>query len=575
MVASTHSAATAAGMEILEAGGNAFDAAVTAGFVLQVAEPESSGPAGDVTMVCWSAAEDDAFVVCGQGTAPRRATLEHYADEGLEIVPGSGLLSAVVPGAFDAWMHVLERWGTRSVRDVLSPAIGHARRGVPATASLVGTIRMVEDLFTEHWPTSAALWLAPTGGVPDTETPVRLPGVADTYARIVTEAEAAGSGRERAIQAARAAWSRGFVAEAIDAFSRGTAWMDTSGRPHSGLLDGDDLAGWASTIEAPATYAFGPYTVAKTGLWGQGPIMLQQLALLDALGVHEVPWASADFVHLVVEAAKLAFADREAWYGDADPVPGRLESLLDPDYTHARARLVGEEASLHLRPGTPGNALPHLPAAARAFALEHRSPSDRPHRPEGDTSHVDVVDRFGNLVSATPSGGWLQSSPTVPDLGFCLTNRAQMFWLEAGLASSLRPGTRPRTTLSPTLVLRDGAPWLACGTPGGDQQDQWGLAFFLGVVLGGLDLQAAIDAPAHQSEHFPSSFHPREANPNRLYLESRFPQATRDDLLRRGHDVHEAGAWTLGRLAAVAREPDGRLRAAADDRRSHGAAAGR
>ncbi|MFM8304216.1 MAG: gamma-glutamyltransferase, partial [Actinomycetota bacterium] len=198
-----------------------------------------------------------------------------------------------------------------------------------------------------------------------------------------------------------------------------------------------------------------------------------------------------------------------------------------------------------------------------------------PHRPEGDTSHVDVADRFGNLVSATPSGGWLHSSPTIPDLGFCLTNRGQMFWLEPGLASSLAPGTRPRTTLSPTLVLRDGEPWLACGTPGGDQQDQWGLGFFLSVVLGGLDLQAAIDAPAYQSEHFPSSFHPRGANPNRLYLESRVPATTREDLDRRGHEVLEAGAWTLGRLSAVSREPDGTLRAAADGRRATGAAAGR
>ncbi len=580
MVASTHPLATACGMEVLEAGGNAFDAAVAAGFVLQIAEPDKCGPGGDVTMVCWSERDARLVSVCGQGTAPAAATIERYRDEGLDEVPGSGLLSAVVPGAFDAWMHVLERWGTRSVRDVLAPAIAHARSGIPAAESVVLTIQMVERLFAEHWPTSAALWFD-DGRVPAAGANLRLTGVADTYARIVAEAEAAGAGREDQVRAARDAWARGFVAEAISAFSLGTAWMDTSGAAHRGVLDGDDLAAWESTVEEPVTYDFGRYTVGKTDLWGQGPVFLQQLALLDALGVDDVPYGSAELLHLVVEASKLAFADREAWYGDADPQPGRIQSLLDPGYTSARATLIGAHADLLCRPGAPDGTIPRLPAAARAFAevssgagpVGPTGPA-APHRPEGDTSHVDVVDRFGNLVSATPSGGWLHSSPTIPDLGFCLTNRGQMFWLEPDLASSLQPRTRPRTTLSPTLALRDGVPWLAFGTPGGDQQDQWSLGFFLAVVLGGLDLQAAIDAPAYQSEHFPSSFHPRAANPNRLFVESRLPASTTTELARRGHDVHEIGPWTLGRMSAVAREPDGTLRAAADFRREHGAAAG-
>lgn len=574
MVASTHPLATACGMEVLETGGNAFDAAVAAGFVLQIAEPHNGGPGGDVTMVCWSERDARTFTVCGQGVAPASATIERYHDEGLDEVPGSGLLSAVVPGAFDAWMHVLERWGTCSVRDVLAPAIAHARSGIPAGKNVVGTIQMVEQLFAEHWPTSAALWFD-DGGVPAPGANLRLPGVADTYERIVAEAEAGSAGREAQIGAARDAWARGFVAEAISAFSLGTAWMDTSGAAHRGVLDGDDLAAWESTVEEPVTYDFGRYTVCKTDRWGQGPVFLQQLALLDALGVDDVPYGSAELLHLVVEASKLAFADREAWYGDADLRPGRIQSLLDPAYTSARAALIGANADLLCRPGAPDGAVPRLPAAARAFAAALPTGPAAPHRPEGDTSHVDVVDRFGNLVSATPSGGWLHSSPTIPDLGFCLTNRGQMFWLEPGLASSLQPRTRPRTTLSPTLALRDGVPWLACGTPGGDQQDQWSLGFFLAVVLGGLDLQAAIDAPAYQSEHFPSSFHPRAANPNRLFVESRFPEATTAELARRGHDVHEIGPWTLGRVSAVAREPDGTLRAAADFRRATGAATGR
>ena len=576
VAASTHPLATECAVAVLEAGGNAFDAAVAAGFVLQVAEPDKCGPGGDVTMVCWSARDERAVSVCGQGVAPRAATIARYHDEGLDVVPGTGLLAAVVPGVFDAWMHVLARWGTRSVAEVLAPAIAHARAGIPASQPLVATVRMVEELFAAHWPTSAALWLR-GGAAPAVGEVVRLPGVAPTYERIVAEAQAAGPAREAQIDAARRAWSEGFVAEAIAAFSQKTAWLDTSGSPHTGLLDGEDLATWESTIEEPAVLDFGRYRVCKTGRWGQGPVFLQQLALLDALGIEAAPYGSAEYVHTIVEASKLAFADREAWYGDAEPDPALLGALLDPSYTRARAALVGERADEGFRPGEPVGRVPHLPAAARVFAETQggASEGEAPRRPEGDTSHVDVADRFGNLVSATPSGGWLHSSPTIPDLGFCLTNRAQMFWLEPGLASSLVPRTRPRTTLSPSLAFRDGEPWLAFGTPGGDQQDQWSLAFFLAVVLGGLDLQEAVDAPAYQSEHFPSSFHPRDAHPNRLFVESRLPEDVVADLRRRGHDARPIGAWTLGRLSAVAREPDGTLRAAADARRSHGAAAGR
>jgi gamma-glutamyltranspeptidase/glutathione hydrolase len=308
--------------------------------------------------------------------------------------------------------------------------------------------------------------------------------------------------------------------------------------------------------------------VLKTGAWGQGPVLLQQLRLLEHLGIDTLPIRSAPWVHAVVEAAKLAFADREAWYGDDPSTP--LEVLLSRAYAAQRAALVSDVASLELRPGAPDGRAPRLATLPDASAAVPGV--GEPTR--GDTCHLDVADRWGNLVSATPSGGWLQSSPVIPALGFPLGTRAQMFYVEDGLPNSLRPGVRPRTTLSPSLVLRDGVPWLAFGTPGGDQQDQWQLPFLLDVLHGDANLQAAIDAPNFHTNHFPSSFYPRAAAPGEVEVEDRFAPDALDELRKRGHRLAVQGGWTLGRLSAVSRE-DGRLRAAANPRGAQGYAVGR
>jgi gamma-glutamyltranspeptidase/glutathione hydrolase len=281
--------------------------------------------------------------------------------------------------------------------------------------------------------------------------------------------------------------------------------------------------------------------------------------------------ASAEWVHTITECAKLAFADREAWYGDPGFADVPLVELLSREYAEERRRLVGDEASSELRPGSPGGREPRLPQPAEGAPVVPGV--GEPTR--GDTVHVDAVDRFGNMVSATPSGGWLWGAPVIPSLGFCLGTRAQMFWLEPGLPNSLEPGKRPRTTLSPTLAARNGEPCLAFGTPGGDQQDQWSLHTFLAHVHCGLDLQAAIDAPNHHTEAFPSSFYPRETRPRHVAVEERAGQETMGGLRRRGHDVEVSGPWTLGRVTAVGREPGGILKAAADPRGSQGYAAGR
>jgi len=290
---------------------------------------------------------------------------------------------------------------------------------------------------------------------------------------------------------------------------------------------------------------------------------------------------SVDYVHTVVECAKLAFADREAWYADPDHEDVPLAELLSPSYAAQRRGLVGSDASYDLRPGSPGGRTPRMCArqdtgrAVRAEGTGEPTVSAEGGI-RGDTCHVDVVDRDGMMVSATPSGGWLQSSPVIPELGFCLGTRAQMFWLEPGLPTSLAVGRRPRTTLSPTLVTRDDRPRLALGTPGGDQQDQWQLAFLLAHLHGGLDLQAAIDAPIFHSTHFPSSFYPRRAEPGHLVLEGRVPAPVVDGLRARGHDVEVVGGWSQGRLSVVGRdEPTGFLRAAANPRGMQGYAVGR
>lgn len=585
MVATTHWLASAAGMAVLESGGNAFDAAVATGFVLQVVEPHLNGPGGEVPAVFSTATDPRPRVLCGMGVAPAGATIEHYRSLGLDLVPGSGLLAATVPGAWDGWLTLLRDHGTKTLREVLGYAIGYARSGYPVVDRIGTTVGAVAELFRDHWPTSAALWL-PDGRPPSVRH--ANPVLADTWERLLAEAEAAGPDREAQIDAARGAWSQGFVAEAVDAFCR-TPFRDDSGRDHAGLVTGDDMAGWRASYEDALTVDVGDWTLAKCGSWTQGPTLAQELLLLaefaDELSYAEgVPTART--VHIAVECAKLAFADREAWYGDTPNVP--LADLLSADYVTERAKLVGDQASWDLRPGAPGGREPRLPefvAEGRGIGGGRRTPSgalgeptvDSGGRVRGDTVHLDVVDRWGNVVSATPSGGWLQSSPAIPELGFCLGSRAQMFWLEEGLPNSLAPGRRPRITLSPSLATRrkDGTT-VSFGTPGGDQQDQWQLCFWLAHTVGRLGLQAAIDSPAWHTTAFPSSFYPRSWRPGEVVVESRLGEANLARLREWGHEVVDAGPWALGRMSAVAKDgPTGLLRAGANPRGMQGYAVGR
>jgi len=581
VVTSTHWIATAVGMGVLERGGNAFDAAVATAFTLQVVEPHLCGPGGDVPLILNAVKRGKTEVVCGQGTAPALASIKLFRGLDLDLVPGTGLLPAVVPGSFDAYMLLLRDYGTMKLSDVLAPAIGYWQQGHPLVERASATIATVADNFRQHWPTSAAVFL-PGNGVPASGSLFCNPAAASTYSRIVKDAEAGGGGREAVIERARRIWGQGFVAEAIDRFYARQELMDVSGRRHKGLLRGDDMAKWQATVEAPLSYDYGRYTVCKAGPWAQSPVALQQLALLKSYNLDGADPTSADFIHTVVEASKLAYADREAFYGDPKFVDVPMQTLLSDAYNADRRRLIdSQKASLELRPGKVEGygGVVRLRRADGARAAVSAGGAGEPTvgrlgQMSGDTVHFDIVDKDGNMVSATPSGGWLHGSPVVPELGFPISTRGQIFWLEEGQPSSLAPGKRPRTTLTPTLAHRDGEPYMVWGSPGGDQQDQWVVQMFLRHVHCGLNFQECIDAPAWHSEHFPSSFWPRTARPGVLVLEGRIPAETAQELRKRGHEVEMNAQWSEGRLTAAGREGTWR-KAAANPRGMQGYAAGR
>ena len=582
MVASTHWIASAVGMKLLEAGGTAADAAAGMAFALNVVEPHLNGPLGEMPALVWPTGEDAPTVICGQGSAPAGATIAHYRAEGLDLIPGSGLLATVVPGAFGALMLMLRDHGRLPLRQVMEPAIHYAEHGHPMLARVSDEIAGLADVFREEWPTSAPVWL-PGGRVPQAGALFRNPGLAAFWRRLVDEAESA-TGREAQIESARRAFYEGFAAEAIDDFLRDACVIDATGKRRKGVLTGQDMADWRATTEAPVSVGYRGAEVFKCGPWTQGPVQLQVLRMLEGDDIAALDPTGPDFVHLVTEALKLAFADREAHYGDPEFAEIPLETLLSPDYARARRALIGDTASVEQRPGEiPGferQAAAFLERAARVTTVDAGIGAGEPTmahltNQDRDTVHIDVVDRWGNAVSATPSGGWLKSSPVIPGLGVPLNSRAQMFWLDEGLPTSLAPGRRPRTTLSPSMA-RGADGWrMAYGTPGGDQQDQWQTIFLLRHLDHGLNLQQAIDAPLFHTAHLQASFYPRGTRPGHLMAEPAFPKATLEALAARGHRLEISEPWAIGRLTATRRLPDGRMQAAATPRLMQAYAIGR
>ena len=586
MTASTHWLATASAQAVLERGGNAFDAAVAGAFVLHVVEPHLNGPGGDMTGVIVTAENpSEPVVLMGQGPAPAAATREHYLAEGLELVPGAGALAAAVPAAVDAWLLLLRDHGTWELADVLAFAIGYARNGHPVVGRVGTTIETVADLFTEHWPTSAALWM-PDGKIPAAGDIIKNPAYASVLDRLLAAGPTdAAVSREARIDAARREWREGFVAKAAVKFLA-EPHRHSSGTDHAGVMTEADFANYSAGYEPATTLRFRGHTIAKTGPWGQGPALLQTLAILDGFDDDRLDPSTAIGAHTILEAQKLAIADREAYYGDAT-VP--MDYLLSAEYAAERRKLIGDKASHEFRPGNVPGHEPFVPPLRTEYLPPSLAENGEPAfagvgeptvmptgETRGDTCHIDVVDQWGNMVSATPSGGWLQSSPAIPELGFCLGSRLQMTWLEEGAPSTLTPGKRPRTTLTPTLVLKDGKAVTALGSPGGDQQDQWQLLYLLRTIVGGYEPQQAVDAPALHTTSIPGSFWPRTWTPGGAVVEDRLGEDVINELEERGHVVTRAGDWALGRLSSVVRDPEtGVLMAAANPRGAQGYAAGR
>lgn len=577
MAASTHWIASATAHSVLERGGNAFDAAVAAGFVLHIVEPHLNGPGGDMVAIVATAAGNGPEVVVGQGPAPRAATIESFGAMGLTEVPGAGALAAAVPAAVESWLTILQDFGTWELSEVLRYAIDYARQGVPCSEKLSGVIDTMAPHFREHWPTSAAVWL-PEGVVPTPGSIIKNP----TYAAVLEQLATASSSGSRltGIKRARELW-QGPIADTVSRFVA-TPHRHSDGRDHPGVITVKDFTDLEIRREPPLVHNFRGTEVAKAGFWSSGPVLLQALGILDVVAHSaSVDPATVEGIHNITEAMKLAMADRDAYYGDDGTTSEDLyDHLLSPEYCARRAHQISETASADMRPGAVPGRQPFLPPAFHSTGVDIAGTGEptvaRSGETRGDTCHVDITDRWGNFISATPSGGWLQSSPAIPGLGFCLGTRLQMTWLDSESPSGLSPGRRPRTTLSPTMLLTDGVPTAALGTPGGDQQDQWQLLYVLRTIVGGYSPQQAIDAPTFHTTAITSSFWPRVRSARGLVVEDRVGSAVIAGLRERGHEVTVSSGWSLGRISMVGKDPDsGLLCGAANPRGGLGYAVGR
>jgi gamma-glutamyltranspeptidase/glutathione hydrolase len=554
MVSTEHYLSAAAGARMFAKGGNAIDAAVAATLVEGVVNPHMHTIGGEAPMLIYLANARRVVAINGNMTAPARATIERYRTLVKKLIPPEGLLAAGVPSAFDALAVALREFGTMPLGEVVAPAMALCEDGFPMHPGLAGDGETPQDLsgligtasirhnakkFRERWPTSAAVYL-PNGELPHTGDIIRNPALANFYRRLVeAEASARNRGREAAIDAARDRFYRGDIAGEI------VKWSDANG----GLLQESDLAAFTTKIEAAVSADYRGITVHKCQPWSQGPVFLQQLRLLEGFDLAAMGHNSADYIHHLVEAAKLAFADRGQYYGDPEFTQVPMESLLSARYSDLRRALIDPgHASMDQRPGDPIG----MRALLDTNGLEAQSWG-------AGTIHVTAADGRGNMIAVTASGGWIPSSPVIDTLGFPLGSRMQTFFLDERHPNSLQPGKRPRTTLTPSLATRNGDPFLSFGTPGGDQQDQWTLQFFFNLIDFGMNVQEAIEAPRFSTAHFPSTFYPHNTLPGVLRVEDRIPESVRSELSARGHLVEARPPWCEGHVLGIRFDPARRL----------------
>ena len=545
VISTEHYLSASAGARIFARGGNAIDAAVAATLVEGIVNPHMHTIGGEAPMLIYSAKARRVVAINGNMIAPARATIAEYRARGIDLIPAHGLLAAGVPAALDALITALSEFGTRTFTEVAEPALALATDGFPMHVGLAGeerpeqgedagagaSLRTFADLFRSRYPSTAHIYL-PDNQVPRPGDIIKNPALGKFFSRLVdAEASARSRGREGALKAVRDRFYSGDIAREI------VAWSEANG----GLLAETDLARFTTRIEAPVSADYRGVTVFKCGPWSQGPVFLQQLRILEGFDLAAMGHNSADYIHTVIEGAKLAFADREAYYADPEFTQVPMEGLLSQRYAELRRTLIDPlRASTEQRPGDP--------IAMRA--LRDGAPGEA--RPWGPgTIHVTACDRSGNMIAVTASGAWIPTSPVIESLGFPLGTRMQTFYLDEKHPNALMPGKRPRTTLSPSMALRGDEPYLAFGTPGGDQQDQWTLQFFLNVVDFGMNLQQAIEAPKFSTAHFPSTFYPHNAMPAVARIEERIDAETRSVLAQRGHKIEPRPGWFEGHVLAV------------------------
>jgi len=560
VIAAGHPLVSMAGMRMLLAGGNAFDAAVAAGFAAAVVEPTASYTlCGECVALVYDARRRETQALSGQGTAPGLATIELFRKRGLDripIGPGSDAhLSFTVPGAVDAYLTLLETLGTKTISEVLAPALHYAERGFPMYEYMHRLLAIPEtrSQFDVYPPGGTAVFY-PGGRVPEVGEVFVQPALAGTLRKLM-EVDAQGCDhRQAGIAAARQRFYRGDVAATIGAFSERLG----------GLLRAGDLAGYHAGLESPVRMAFAGREIVAQGAWTQGPVLLQALGMLATLDLRALGHNSPRYIHVVTEALKLAFADRERYYGDAGAVP--LAELLSPAYARQRAALIRQDRAM---PEAPPAGDPHgrgAAGSARPVTPGARGTGVAAGGADG-TTHIAAIDRDGNIVCLTPSGGVFRKSAFAPELGCTLSTRSEMFVLEDGHPNALTPGKRPRTTLVSYLICEDGVPTTTVGCPGGDDQSQADLQIVLNLVVFGMNPQQAVEAPRFSTQTLVNSFWPRAYKPGQLNVEPGIPERTRAELRALGHGVSEIGACGIGAVVTRRDPASGALSAGADPRR--------
>ena len=555
-VTSEHYLAADAGADILKAGGNAVDAAVAAVLVEGVVNPHQHTICGECPMLIQMVDQKAPVVINGNTMAPARASVQAYRERGLTEVPDTGILAAGVPAAAGALTLALERFGTRSFEEVCQYALTLASDGFPVHRGLVFMpdfgLADTADRLRHEWPASAAVYL-PENSLPQPGQVLKNSALAELFQTLISKERAASGSRENGISAARNEFYRGAIASEIAEHSA----------QRDGFLTSSDLAAFETRLERAVSVKFQDFQVFKCGPWNQGPALLQTLSILKNLPLRSMEHNQADYLHTVIEAVKLAFADREQWYADPAHIDVPIQTLLDDRYGQMRAQLIDSgRANGEVRPGDPFRNQAELPVAERIGGKSWGH----------GTVHVDVIDRNGNMVSATPSGAWLKSSEVVEALGVPLGNRLMTFYLEPlHHPNIVAPHKQPRTTISPTLVHRNDKPWMVYGSMGGDQQDQWMLQFILNRIVFDMTIAEAIEAPKFSSQHVPGFFAPHERFGNRVQIERRVGTQPIEDLRHRGHDVAIVPDWTEGYLLAIERDPlTGLLEAGCDPRGAKG-----